>query len=173
MFLESSYLSILSILLYLVLIFLSVILTVGGSMIIIGRLTRDIDERKEIVENRNLGIALVFGSFIWAIGSLCLQTIRPIMNDWYTTFARGFDLGTGLAFGLKILVSLGLALVFGALVIFLSIRALMVFHRRIHEWEEIRKGNLAVAVTISVTVVVVGLFFQPVVSAVISAIFRI
>jgi hypothetical protein len=173
MFLESAYLNVLSILLYLVLIFLSVILTVGGSMLIIARLTREIDEKKEIVDNRNVGIALVFGSFIWAIGNLCLQTVRPIMNDWYTTFTRGFDLETGLAFGLKIVVSLSLALVFGGLVIFVSIRALMFLHRRINEWKEIQKGNLAIAVTIAVTVIVVGMFFQPVVSAVISALLRL
>jgi len=173
MFMESSYLNVISILLYLILIFLAVTLTVTGAMVIIARLTRRIDEKKEIVRNRNVGIALVFSSFLWAIGNLTLQSIRPIMNSWYTLYSRGFDFGRGVTFALKIIGSLLIALGFGAVAIFLSIRVLMVLHRKIDEWEEIKNGNLAVAITISVTVVVVGMFFQPVVNAVIATVLRI
>ncbi len=81
---ENTFLLILSNLIYLLLIFSSVIISVFGSMIIIKFLTRQkIDVREEIVVNRNIGIALVLGSFIWTLGRLCFETIKPIMNVWY------------------------------------------------------------------------------------------
>jgi uncharacterized BrkB/YihY/UPF0761 family membrane protein len=136
-----------------------------GSMIIITHLTRrTIYVKEEIVKNRNIGIALVLSSFIWTIGRMCIETIRPIMNVWYNTYASGFSLKSVLIFMLGILGSLLIALIVGAIIVFLSMRILMVINKDINEWEEIKRGNTAVALIISITVVVVGMFFESIVS---------
>ncbi len=162
---ETSHLELFSTILYILLIFLSVIISVMGSMIIITYLTRrTIYVKEEIVKNRNIGIALVLSSFIWTIGRMCIETIRPIMNVWYNTYASGFSLKSVLIFVLGILGSLLIALIIGAIIVFLSMRILMVINKDINEWEEIKRGNTAVALIISITVVVVGMFFESIVS---------
>lgn len=162
---ETSHLELFSTILYLLLIFLSVIISVMGSMIMISYLTRrTIYVKEEIVKNRNFGIALVLSSFIWTIGRMCIETIKPIMNVWYNTYASGFSLKSVLIFILGILGSLLIALVIGAIIVFLSIKVLMVINKDINEWEEIKRGNTAVALIISITVVVVGMFFESIVS---------
>jgi uncharacterized membrane protein YjfL (UPF0719 family) len=162
---ETSNLELFSTILYILLIFLSVIISVMGSMIIITHLTRrTIYVKEEIVKNRNIGIALVLSSFIWTIGRMCIETIRPIMNVWYNTYASGFSLKSVLIFMLGILGSLLIALIVGAIIVFLSMRILMVINKDINEWEEIKRGNTAVALIISITVVVVGMFFESIVS---------
>ncbi len=163
----------LSTIIYLVLIFLSVILSVIGSMIILSILTRrKIDVKEEIIYNANIGIALVLGSFIWTIAQMCLESTKPIMNQWYSAFASGFNLKSSLKFTLGIMGGLLSALVIGAITVFLSLKVLMVIIKGIDEWEEIKQGNIAVAVVISITVIVVGMFFESITSYIVSAIFR-
>ena len=47
----------------------------------------------------------------------------------------------------------------------------MVLTRSINEWEEIKDGNHAVAIIISVTVVVVGMFFESIISTIVVNLF--
>lgn len=150
---------------YLFLIFVSVIVAVMGSLLLIRFLTRRrIDVKEEIVQNCNLGIALVLASFIWTIGSMALETIKPIMNVWYGYFAEGVHLaGLGGFIG-KVFGAMLLALVIGAFTVMLALKVLMVINHDINEWDEIKGGNTAVAVVMAVTVVLSGLFFQSVVS---------
>lgn len=162
-----------STLIYLVLVFASVILAVMGSIIILTVLTRRrIDVKEEIVYNRNIGIALVLSSFIWTIGQMCLSSIKPIMNVWYGSYASGFTLKSGVIFTLGILCALLTALIISAIAIYLSLKVLMAITKRINEWQEIKQGNLAVAVVISITVIVVGMFFESIISYIITNIFN-
>jgi hypothetical protein len=153
---------------------LSVILSVIGSMIILSFLTRrKIDVKEEIIYNANIGIALVLSSFIWTIGRMCLESTKPIMNQWYSTFAAGFDLKAGLVFALGMVGGLLNALFIGAITVYLSLKILMIIIKDIDEWEEIKQGNIAVAVVISITVIVVGMFFESIISYIVTAIFRV
>ncbi len=165
---EMSQLGILSTVIYLVLIFLSSIVSVLGSIGIIRFLTRkSIDVKEEIVKNKNMGISLVLVSFIWTIGRMCSETVRPIMNAWYSGYASGFTFKTILIFSLGFLGSLFVALISGALIIFLSMRILMVLTRDIDEWLEIKHGNTAVALVIAATIFVVGMFFESIISIIV------
>lgn len=166
---NNTYLFIISNLIYLLLIFLSVVIAVFGSIIIIKYLTRQkIDIKEEIVENRNIGIALVLGSFIWTLGRLCFETIKPSMNAWYSGYYSGFSLGSSLKLLLGVIVSLSMALLAGAATIYFAVKVLMVFTRDIDEWNEIKNGNNSVAIIISITVIVIGLFFESVLSTIIT-----
>jgi len=168
---QTTNLQFLSTVIYIVLILLSVIISIMGSIIIISRLTRKIDEKEEIVKNRNIGMAMVLGSFIWTLGSMCLETLKPIMNGWYNNYALGFTFKSGFGFFLGALGSLVIALIFGAITIFISVRILMIINKDIDEWEEIKTGNIAVALIISVTVLVVGKFFESVISTIVISLF--
>lgn len=171
---DTSHIQLLSTIIYLTLIFASVIISVMGSMIIIAFLTRKkIHVKEEIIRNRNIGIALVLSSFIWTIGRMCLESIKPIMNVWYNTFASGFDTRSAVAFVVGIVGSLLNALIIGAVAVFLSIKILMIINKDINEWEEIKRGNIAVGIVISVTVVVVGMFFESIISYIVMNIFDI
>ena len=159
---------------YLFLIFVSVIIAVMGSMFLISYFTsKEINEKEEIVKNRNVGIALVLGSFIWTIGRMCNETLKPIMNSFYSNYASGFTFKSVFLFILGALASLLIALIISAIVVFLSIRVLMIINKDINEWMEIRRGNTAVAIIIAITVIVVGLFFESVVSYSIVSLMRL
>ncbi len=160
---------------YLFLIFISVIVAVMGSLLLIRFLThKRIDVKEEIVQNCNLGIALVLASFIWTIGSMALETIRPIMNAWYGSFADGGVQMPGLGVFLsKVFGAMMMALIIGAFTVMMALKVLMVINRDINEWEEIKGGNTAVAVVMAVTVTLSGLFFQSVVSYIVVNLFGI
>ena len=117
-------------------------------------------------------MAMVLGSFIWTLGSMCLETLKPIMNAWYHNYALGFTFKSVFGFFLGVLGSLVIALIFGAITIFISVRILMIINKDIDEWEEIKAGNLAVALIISVTVLVVGKFFESVISTIVLSLFK-
>ncbi len=173
MFYERPNIQFVSTIIYLLLILLSAMIAVIGSIIIISFFTRKtIDEKEEIVDNRNVGIAMVLGSFMWTIGRLCLETIRPTMNAWYSAYSAGFSIKKAVNLTLGILGSQLIALIVGAATIFISIKLLMIINKGINEWEEIKNGNMAVAVIISVTVVVVGMFFESVISTIVINLFR-
>jgi uncharacterized membrane protein YjfL (UPF0719 family) len=167
-------LELLSTIMYLILVFVSVIISVMGSVYILSFLTRrKIDVKKEIVKERNPGIALVLGSFIWTIGQMCISSMKPIMNVWYNYFASGFSLKTVLSFAAGTLGSLLSALVIGAITVYFSLKVLMMITKDIDEWEEIEQGNIAVAIVISITVVVVGMFFESIISYIVTNIFSL
>lgn len=162
-----------STLIYLILVFASVIMAVMGSIIILSALTRRrIDVKEEIVYNRNVGIALVLSSFIWTIGQMCLSSAKPIMNIWYGNYASGFTFKSGFLFTIGILCALATALIIGAVAIFLSLKILMAITKGINEWQEIKHGNMAVAIVISITVIVVGMFFESIISYIVTNIFN-
>jgi len=169
----NSSINLISTVLYLVLLFMSAIVSILGSIWIIQFLTRrDYEEKKEIIRHHNIGVAMVLGAFIWTIGRMCLETIKPIMNTWYTQYSAGVSLKIALYFSLGVLLSLMIALLSGALVVFLAMRLLMVLTKDIDEWKELRKGNMAVAVIVSVTVIVLGMFFETIISQLVLALFN-
>ncbi len=170
---ESNGLNMLSTLIYLVVIFIAAIISVLGSIWIMAFLTRkSIQEKKEIVQRHNIGTAMVLGAFIWTVGHLCFETIKPIMNVWYINYPAGISLKTGLLFFLGVIASLLVALISGALVIFLALKLLMGITRDIDEWKEIKSGNIAVAVVIGVTVIVLGMFIESIISSISLALFN-
>jgi hypothetical protein len=173
MFYETPDIQFVSTVIYFILLLVSAIIAVMGSIILISRFTgKSIDEKEEIVANRNIGMALVLGSFIWTIGRMCFETIKPTMNAWYTAYSAGFDIMTILKFTLGIIGAQVIALIIGTVTIFFSVKILMVFTKNINEWEEIKDGNNAVAVMISVTVVVVGMFFESIISTIVVNLFN-
>ncbi len=170
---ETPGLELLSTIIYVILIFASVILSVMGSIIILTFLTRpQIDVKEEIAYNQNIGIALILSSFIWTIGGMCLESVKPIMNEWYNTWASGITFKSALTFAAGILGAMLNALIIGAITVYLALKILMVLIKDIDEWEEIKQGNIAVAIVISVTVIVVGMFFESIVSYIVMNIFR-
>lgn len=172
MFYDTPNIQLVSTIIYFLLILISAFIAVLGSILLISRFTgKSIDEKEEIVENRNIGMALVLGSFIWTIGRMCFETIKPTMNAWYSAYSAGFNIKTILKLTLGILGAQVIALIIGAITIYISIRILMVLTRSINEWEEIKDGNHAVAIIISVTVVVVGMFFESIISTIVVNLF--
>jgi hypothetical protein len=169
---ETPGLEIFSTIIYAFLIFVSVIISVIGSMILISFLTRrEVDVKEEIVYNRNVGIAIVLGSFIWTLGRMCLESVKPIMNSWYSNYASGFTLSSALLFALGILGVLFTALTIGAITIYLAIKVLMIINKGIDEWHEIKQGNVAVAIVIGITVIVAGMFFESIIGYIGTTIF--
>jgi hypothetical protein len=170
---ETNGFNLLSTVIYLAVIFAAAIISVLGSIWIMAFLTRkSIQEKQEIVQRHNIGTAMVLGAFIWTIGHMCYETIKPIMNVWYVNYPAGIGLKTGLLFFLGVIASLLVALVSGALVVFLALKLLMGITRDIDEWKEIRSGNIAVAVVIGVTVIVLGMFVESIISSICLTLFN-
>ena len=102
----------------------------------------------------------MLGSFIWTIGRMCIETLKPVMNGWYNAYATGFGIKNIFMFALAVFGSLLVSLLIGALTVYLSLKMLIMINKDINEWEEIKRGNIAVAMIISITVLVVGTFFE-------------
>ena len=169
---ETPGLELFSTLIYLLLVFASVIISVLGSMLILTTLTRrKIDIKEEIIYNRNVGIALVLASFIWTIGQMCIEAIKPVMNVWYGNYASGFTIGSAMKFAFGIFGALLCALITGAMVVYLAVKTLMIINRETKEWNEIKQGNIAIAIVLSVTVIVGGMFFESIISYLVTSIF--
>lgn len=169
---ETPHLQFFSTVIYVFLIFASVVISVMGSMMIITFLTRkQINVKEEIHRNRNIGLALVLGSFIWTFGQMCFESIKPIMNAWYNNYAAGFTFKAVFHFSIGIFGSLINALLMGTFTVFLAVKVLMIITKDVNEWLEIKRGNIAVAVVLSVTVLVVGLFFESIISYIVMNIF--
>lgn len=169
---QPGHIQLFSTIIYFALIFVSGIISVMGSMIIITFLTRHkIQVKEEIVRNRNVGLALVLGSFIWTIGRMCLESIKPIMNVWYGNYASGFTGKTILSFIAGIFGSLLAALIVGAITVYFSFKVLTIINKDINEWMEMKHGNVAVGIVIAFTVIVVGMFFESIISYIVMNIF--
>ncbi len=103
---------------------------------------------------------------------MCYEAVNPIMNVWYNQIATGFTLSSALSFIGGVLGSLLSALLIGAITVYLSIKLLMIINRGTREWEEIKRSNMAIAIVISTTVIVVGMFFRSIISFIVISIFE-
>jgi uncharacterized membrane protein YjfL (UPF0719 family) len=151
---------------------LSFILGIGVAYVsfrTFARMTRDIDEMKEI-RNNNAAAGILLACMMISAAIVIRQAIYPIISTLQTKLFAGLSATALLAFaGLSILYLL-LATVFAILAIATGTRIFMRLTREIDELAEISRNNVAVAVTLGSVIIVMGLFLSLGVLSLLSAI---
>jgi uncharacterized membrane protein YjfL (UPF0719 family) len=150
----------LSTLAYFLILVIIALTTVFGAMLLISVFTREIDEKKEIIEKKNIAAGIVFLSFFWSVGMIIFETISPIMQKWYDLFSPGLSFLLLLRFLLFVLiVELG-ALLISVVIIYFSLKLIHLITRNINEWEEIKNQNVSLALVMGAVIIFLGYVFK-------------
>ncbi len=132
--------------------------------VLMRRLTHGINEVDEIARKANIAVALVRATFFGVISIVVWKALSPLMTSWANAIYIGIDLRAIGMFVLRFIVFLGAALAFSFVAILSSVRIFTWLTKDVDEWEEIRKGNVAIAITLTVLTVTVGYFISDFVS---------
>ena len=138
--------------------FLAIVCTYG-SFKIFGLLTRDIDESAELNKN-NVAVGLLLAGILLSSALIVNSVSTPAISIFYTYF----DDDVTLLSWAKIIgyfvgyVVVAFVVAMGS--IWLAIAVFVRMTRRIDEFAEIKKGNVAVAILLGTAIVIMGFFMK-------------
>ena len=128
------------------------------------RLDPSIDEEAEL-RSGNLAVAIVTGSFIFALGYLLKSAVDPIAQTVialvFTIQMSGFDaLGAAMSLG-AVLAQFAAALAVAFSALWLGTRVFMGLNRSTDEAAEIAANNVAVAVLVAFITITLAVVLEP------------
>lgn len=135
---------------------LAVAFCLGLLVVVVGyrafeRLNPSVDERQEL-EDGNLAVAVLAGSFMISLGYMLRTAVGPIVLTFFNALHRirygEATLLDAVWASLVMLFQLGASLAIAIAVLVLGTRTFMWLNRGLNELEEIRRGNLAVALLV-------------------------
>jgi len=138
-------------------IFAVIALYIGFS--VFGRVTRDVDAQEELARG-NIAFGIIVAAIFIAIGIVVQSGISGI--------SVGINKAAGLGFtsvdGITVIVVAILQLVLGVLLavgaVYLALNIMDKFTQKLQEFEELRKGNIAVALEMAGVIIAVSLIVQ-------------
>ncbi len=138
-------------------IFAVVALYIGFS--VFGRITKGIDEEKE-VQKGNVAIGILMLSVFIGIAIVVQSGVAGLSTGIATAFNVGIFSLSGIAAIIAAIVQLilGIALAVGA--IYLALRVLDHLTKGIDEFKEIQKGNIAVALEMAGVIIATSVIIQ-------------
>jgi uncharacterized membrane protein YjfL (UPF0719 family) len=138
-------------------LFAVIALYIGFS--VLDRITKGIDEQKEIAKG-NPAIGILIASIFIAIAIVVQSGVAGLSTGIGIALAPGTELVTGLAAIIIAMIQLvlGIALAVGAIYLALNIMDRMT--SGINEFEELRKGNVAVALEMAGVIIAVAVIIQ-------------
>lgn len=143
----------------LILSFLLGLLTVWMAFRWFARLTKELNEIKELQKN-NMAVGILLSAVLIATALIVRQSIYPAMSTWQTFAHQGFD-ATSIAAAIGItLLSLILSLALSLLGIWGAVNVFCRLTSDIDEIAEIGQNNIAVALVLGTLIVVMGLFLS-------------
>jgi uncharacterized membrane protein YjfL (UPF0719 family) len=125
---------------------------------VLGWLTKGIDEWKEIAKG-NVAVAIFISGVFISVATIVAPGISGLFADWTAV---------AIAIGFAQLV-IALALAMGMQFIALSVFGKLT--KQLDEWAELKKGNIAVAITMAAIVIAVAAVVAKGVETLISAVF--
>jgi uncharacterized membrane protein YjfL (UPF0719 family) len=133
------------------------------------RMTRDLDEVEEL-ERNNVAVGMLLGSMLVGVAVIVRKSLYPSISCLKTALYQGLDLTRCLqTVGLSLLYVL-LSFLIAVGCIGLSTRLFLRLTHDLNEMAEIRKNNIAVAITLGSVIIVVSLFISQGVQNVLSSI---
>ncbi len=127
------------------------------------RLTKGVDEWKEI-QNGNVAVGILMAAVIISIANVVQSGVGHILSNLGTS-----DVGTMLAgIGLG-LINLAIGLIFAIIAIYIAIRVLDKITTDIDEMKELAKGNVAVAIIMAGVLIAVSFVISSAVSGISNA----
>jgi uncharacterized membrane protein YjfL (UPF0719 family) len=126
---------------------------------IFGKITKDVDEQKELA-NGNVAFGIVVASIFVAIAVVVQSGVAGISVGISKASALGFTSVDGMiAISVAIIqLILGVLLAIGA--IYLALNILDKLTKSVKEFEELKKGNVAVALEMAGVIIAVALIIQ-------------
>jgi len=137
---------------------------------VMGRITKGIDEEKEIAKG-NVAVGVLTAAVFVAIAIVVQSGVQGLSVG----ITRAFDIGLlsidGIAAIVAALLQLILGIALAIVAIYLALNILDRLTTTINEWDEIRKGNVAVALEMSGVIIAVAVIIQSGVLGITSALF--
>lgn len=120
---------------------------------VLGKITKGIDEEKEIAKG-NTAVGILVAAVFVAIATIVQSGVAGVSTGLSRALGGDFyALGASVA-------QLLLGLILAILAIYLSLNMLDKFTKGIEEFEEIKKGNVAVALVMTGVIITVAIIIQ-------------
>ncbi|NMB78851.1 MAG: DUF350 domain-containing protein [Methanomicrobiales archaeon] len=138
-------------------IFAVLALYIGFS--VLGKITKDIDEEKELAKG-NVAVGIIVAAVFVAIAIVVESGVKGLSAGISKALSVGILSADGMiAIGLSVAqLVLGIALAVGA--IYLALNILDKLTKGVEEFEELKKGNVAVALEMAGVIIAVAVIIQ-------------
>jgi Domain of Unknown Function (DUF350). len=138
-------------------IFAVVALYIGFS--VFGKVTRDVDEQKELAKG-NVAFGIIVAAIFIAIGIMVQSGVAGISVGISKAATLGFASVDGITVIAVAIIQLVLGVLFAVGAIYLALNILDRFTRELEEFGELKKGNVAVALEMAGVIIAVALIIQ-------------
>jgi uncharacterized membrane protein YjfL (UPF0719 family) len=126
---------------------------------VLGKITKGIDEQKEIAKG-NTAVGILVASVFIAIGIVVQSGVSGISVGISQAMKAGFLSPVGIAIIFVSIVQLILGIVLAIVAIYLALNILDKLTKGIEEFEELKKGNVAVALEMAGVIITVAIIIQ-------------
>ena len=126
---------------------------------VLGKITKGIDEEKEIARG-NTAVGILVASVFLAIGIVVQSGVSGISVGISKAMNVGFLSSLGIAIIVVSILQLVLGIVLAIVAIYLALNILDKLTKGIDEFEELKKGNVAVALEMAGVIITVAIIIQ-------------
>ncbi len=126
---------------------------------VFGRITRDVDEQQELAKG-NVAFGIVVAAIFVAIAVVVQSGITGISVGISKASAVGLMSVDGLTIICVAILQLVLGVILAVVAIYLALTILDKLTTGVHEFEELKKGNVAVALEMAGVIIAVALIIQ-------------
>lgn len=134
------------------------ILLIGFKMF--SGLSKSINEENEI-QNNNIAVAILSGSFIFAMGLMMRTSIDPLIQSIFRAIFYNNSGISGLLGHLSIALLQFMASLFISIIsLWLGVKGFTWLTHNINEFEEIKNNNIAVSILMASIIITLALFLQ-------------
>ena len=141
---------------------IAIILAVAALYIgfsVLGKITKGIDEEKEIAKG-NAAVGILVASVFIAIGIVVQSGVAGISVGISQALKVGLLSGVGIAIIVISIIQLLLGIVLAIVAIYLALNILDKLTKGIDEFAELKKGNVAVALEMAGVIITVAIIIQ-------------
>ncbi|HET6426786.1 MAG TPA: DUF350 domain-containing protein [Phycisphaerae bacterium] len=142
---------------HLVLSFVLALITTYGAFRLFPILTRDIDELGEL-KRGNLAVSVMLAAMLLSTAVIMKTVTGSALSSLQTYLARGMTLLRLAKLAALVVGYLAMAILLAVITIWFAIRCFLALTRDLNALAAIRDNNVAVAITLGVVIVVMGLF---------------
>ncbi len=126
---------------------------------VLGKITKGIDEEKEIARG-NTAVGILVASVFLAIGIVVQSGVAGISMGISQAIKVGILSSLGIAIIVVSILQLVLGIVLAIVAIYLALNILDKLTKGIEEFEELKKGNVAVALEMAGVIITVAIIIQ-------------
>ena len=126
---------------------------------VFGKVTKEVDEQKELAKG-NVAFGIVVAAIFVAIGIVVQSGVAGISVGISKASALGFTSVDGLIVIVVAIIQLVLGVLLAIGAIYLALNILDKLTKEIREFEELKKGNVAVALEMAGVIIAVALIIQ-------------